>query len=90
MLVTPMQRDRLQLQAASTYVLRRTVNHLRHEKQLRADERTIYAWHFMHQMLQETIRGHGGLTKLVMSSAATASKRPAERTADTRRVRQRS
>ena len=81
------------LQAVSTYVLYRTVNHIRHRRFRDAQARSAYIKQFMNQLLHEACRGHARLRQVCQGSgSARPVRRPrAEEAAarPARRVRRR-
>jgi hypothetical protein len=69
-IATAMSKEHLSLHALGTYVLYRTVNHLRHASVACPNDRRHHVGHVMHESLHEAARGHDRLGKLIAGTSA--------------------
>jgi hypothetical protein len=79
MLAIPMTDDDLRLQAVATYVLYRTVHHIRRQPGRNEEARKKFVQHYMDQQLHEATRDDSKLRNCCMKAGWAAwAKRPRE------------
>ena len=76
-LASRMSDEALRLQAVATYLLYRTVNHLRHHRFAQPEERQQYIQHYLNQMLHEATRDDSALRRCCGCPVADAARKRA-------------